>query len=212
MDWISQDVSGEESVIMADFSKDKAMLEEFTTGSRDMHSLVTRMVFPELSHLSTQEIKKNHKEKRDEAKGYEFLWNYLGNWSTIMRNFGLKEERAKELDNRYRSGFPGLIAWQNVQKKLVMERGYIIINPRTGHRAHIYDFENLSHLRDSFDEEFWARYREIPRGQDGKKKPRNAEESLMVNQVKHFAKRKNDSEKQSVNYCKLYAAGNRNIA
>ena len=199
--WISQDVKGEESVLMADASRDEAMISEFLEGSGDMHSLTGRMVFKELEGLSTADIKKYHSDLRDTAKKYEFLWNYLGGWTTLMQNFGLSEERAKELDNRYRSGFKGLIAWQNMRKEEVMRLGYVIINPKTGHRAHIYDFDDLCELKESFTEEFWNKYREIPKDRSGKKSPRDQEERDMVKKVRHYFKRKSEAEKFSVNYC-----------
>lgn len=196
--FISQDYKGQESVLMADMSKDKAMIDEYIHGSGDMHSLVARMVFKELYDKTTEWIKKNAHELRGKAKGYEFLWNYGGDWHTLMSNFGLTEERAKELDRAYRSGFRGLIEWQAAQKRAVMQRGYILINPITGLRANIYDFEELINIRD--DKDLWATYHSIPRNSRGRKEPRDYEEKEALERISHYNKRKADSEKQSINY------------
>lgn len=196
--WISQDYKGQESVLMADISKDKAMLDEYLHGAGDMHSLVTRMVFKEMKDKETAWIKKNAKEKRDEAKGYEFLWNYGGDWHTLKSTKGLPEDRAKELDRAYRLGFKGLIEWQNVQKRLVMNQGYILINPITGLKANIYDFDELLEVKN--DSKLWAVYNAVPRDSKGRKAPRTLEEVGVVSEISHYIERKSASEKQSINY------------
>lgn len=43
--WISADYKGQESVLIANVSNDKAMIAEFLEGSGDMHSLVAKAIF-----------------------------------------------------------------------------------------------------------------------------------------------------------------------
>lgn len=70
--WISVDYCGEESVLMADFSQDTAMMNVFLTGE-DMHSTVAYMLYPDQipRDTSIKDIKKLYKHLRQEAKGPE---------------------------------------------------------------------------------------------------------------------------------------------
>ena len=45
-DWISADYQGQESVIIANISKDEAMIEFFRRGKGDLHSLAAKMAYP----------------------------------------------------------------------------------------------------------------------------------------------------------------------
>lgn len=48
------------------------MIEEFLHGSGDMHSLVAKMIFPELKDVPVKEIKKKYPHLRNAAKPVEF--------------------------------------------------------------------------------------------------------------------------------------------
>lgn len=90
------------------------------------------------------------------------------------------------------SGFKGVKRYQDFCRKDVMERGYILLNPKTGHKAFIYDFAELKALRERFGEPgFWETYRRLKVSDPS---------SALVQDVKHFFKRKSTSEKQSINY------------
>lgn len=197
--WLSADYKGQESFLMASIANDKAMLEELIHGSGDLHSLTAKMVFPEIPRdTALTEIKEKYHELRKKAKGYEFLWNYGGGVSTLERNFGLSHEEAVRLDNAYRSGFKGLAAYQQMRRKEVMKLGYILLSPITGHKAYIYDYEDLKKQMAKQNEPgFWEYYKEMKR---------DAPDCDTVQAVKRLAKRRADSEKQSINY-PIQAAG-----
>lgn len=70
--WISADYSSEESVILANISKDKAMLDIFKNKG-DLHSLVAKMLYPEdLKDISVEEVKAKRPDLRRKAKAPEF--------------------------------------------------------------------------------------------------------------------------------------------
>lgn len=191
--WISIDYSGQESFIMADQANDKAMIHELMEGSKDLHSLTAKMVFPEIPRdFPVERIKKEYHKLRGEAKGYEFAFNYAGNAFTIQRNFGLSEGRANEIYNNYMRGFSGLKRYQDFRKKDWWEKGYINLNPVVGYKAYIYDYEYLKKLKESFSQPgFWDYYKEMKRTNPG---------CDTVRKVTEFFKRKADSDRQSVNY------------
>lgn len=191
--WISADYSGQESYLMASMANDEAMLEELTNGSGDLHSLTAKMVFQQIPRdMPLKDIKKNFKDLRQEAKGYEFCFNYGGQDSTLIRNYGLDAKRAKEIYENYMSGFAGLKRYQDFRRVDVMRKGYILLSPITGHKAYIYDYDELKmQMEKQDDPDFWAYYREM--------KQENPECDT-VQGVRRLARRKAESEKQSINY------------
>ena len=73
-----------------------------------------------------------------------------------------------------------------------MEKGYILMNPVTKHRSHIYDFEWLKNIQDSFKEEgFWQYYNEMKK---------DSPSCDTVKNVKRYFKRKSEIERTSINY------------
>lgn len=197
--WISADYSGQESYLMASMANDEAMLEELTNGSGDLHSLTAKMVFQQIPRdMPLKDIKKNFKDLRQEAKGYEFCFNYGGQDSTLIRNYGLDAKRAKEIYENYMSGFAGLKRYQDFRRVDVMRKGYILLSKITGHKAYIYDYDELKmQMEKQDDPDFWAYYREM--------KQENPECDT-VQGVRRLARRKAESERQSINY-PIQAAG-----
>lgn len=197
--WISADYSGQESYLMASMANDEAMLDELINGSGDLHSLTAKMVFQQIPRdMPLKDIKKNFKDLRQEAKGYEFCFNYGGQDSTLIRNYGLDAKRAKEIYENYMSGFAGLKRYQDFRRVDVMRKGYILLSPITGHKAYIYDYDELKMQMEKRDDpDFWAYYREM--------KQENPECDT-VQGVRRLARRKAESEKQSINY-PIQAAG-----
>ena len=79
-DFIAVDYSAQESIVLANFSKDANLLGFYQKGFEDIHSYVAFLLFPEirrveLDNLTNDElvwIKKNHKHLRNVAKTAEF--------------------------------------------------------------------------------------------------------------------------------------------
>lgn len=190
--WISADYSGEESVILANIAKDKAMIDLFLHGCGDLHSLVAKMVYPdELKDIPVEQVKKLRPDLRKKAKAPEFTFAYGGDANTLIGRDHIPEEEARAIEANYKKGFPGVAAYQSYQRKIVMQLGYINTCPEVGFRAHIYDFEDLDRIQKQFNPEFWAKYRNL--------KATNPSDPL-VEEVRHYFKRKSASERQSINY------------
>lgn len=197
--WISIDYSGQETYLLASIANDKAIIEELTNGSGDIHSLTAYMSYKEIPRdTPIKDIKKLYHNLRQEAKGIEFAINYGGDANTIANNKGIPIEEATKIYNDYMSGFKGIKRYQDFCRKDVMEKGYILLNPLTGHKAYIYDFEELNKVKSKFKEPgFWEYYREMKK---------SAPDCETVQTVKRFFKRKSTSEKQSINY-RIQATG-----
>lgn len=163
--WISVDYCGQESVLMADFSQDKAMMDVFLKGE-DMHSTVAYMIFPNEIPRDTpiKDIKKLYKHLRQEAKGPEFCFAYAGNDSTLVQQYGMPIMTAKNIYDNYMKGFPGIAKFQNIQKKFVVTNGYILISPITGHRAYWWDWKYWKEVQSSYTSKFWDDYKVYHKG------------------------------------------------
>ena len=191
--WISIDYSGQETYLMASIANDQAIIKELTEGSGDIHSLTAYMAYPEIPRdTPIKEIKMKFHNLRQEAKGIEFAINYGGDANTIHQNKGIPIEEAQKVYNNYMSGFYGLKKYQEFRRKDWFDKGYILLNPLTGHKAFIYDYDELlSEKRRMSEDGFWDYYREMKR---------DCPTCDTVQMVKHFFKRKAASEKQSINY------------
>ena len=61
-------------------------------------------------------------------------------------------------------GFKGISAFQNRQKKFVVDNGYILISPVTGHKAFWWDWKWWKKVQASYTPDFWEEYREHHKG------------------------------------------------
>lgn len=117
---------------------------------------------------------------------------YGGDANTIMANYGKSKEEANAIYNSYMNGLIGVQKYQSFCRKDVMEKGYILLSPITGHKAYIYDFEELCKIKEQFKKDgFWDNYRYLKE---------SSPDCEIVQNVKRFFKRKSTSEKQSINY------------
>lgn len=192
--WLSADYQSQESRIIASVSKDEKMIDLFEHGCGDVHSLVAYMSYPNIIPRDTkiEDIKKLYHNWRQKAKSIEFAINYGGDYNTISKNDGIPVEEAKEIYDNFMEGFPGIKRYQDYCRAAVMRDGYILLNPLTGHRAHIYDAEELKETRNKMQEPgFWEYYQNARR--------RNPQDEI-VQEVRHYMQRKAASEKQSINY------------
>jgi len=190
--WISIDYSGQETYLMASIANDKAIIKELTEGSGDIHSLTAYMSYHEIPRdTPIKDIKSKYHNLRQEAKGIEFAINYGGDANTISNNKGIPIEEAQKIYDSYMNGFKGLQAYQKFRRKDWLDKGYILLNPLTGHKAYIYDYEDLMKIKSRFNPEFWDYYREMKT---------ECPTCDTVQQVRYFFKRKSATEKQSINY------------
>ncbi len=184
----------QETYLLASIANDKAVIKELTEGSGDIHSLTAYMSYKEIPRdTPIKDIKKLYHNLRQEAKGIEFAINYGGDANTISQNIGIPIEEAQKIYNAYMDGFQGIKAYQNFRRKDWFNKGYILLNPITGHKAFIYDWEELVITRKAMNKPgYWDEYKT--------KKDMGWFDDPQVKEVRHFFKRKSTSEKQSINY------------
>lgn len=71
---------------------------------------------------------------------------------------------AKSIYDNYMKGFPGIAKFQAKQKKFVVDKGYILISPITGHKAFWWDWEYWKKVQNDYTQEFWEEYRNYHKG------------------------------------------------
>lgn len=173
MKWISCDYSGQESRIIADITNDPAMIDLFNNGCGDVHSLVAKMSFPDIiGDCPIEQIKKKFHGLRNDVKSQvEFPINYGGDWNTIKAHSGKSEQESRRIYDNYMKGFIGIKAYQDKQRKFVMNNGFILLNPLTQHKALIYDYELLINMGKRFTPNFWSEYKPY-KGKENKLLPK----------------------------------------
>jgi len=153
------DYAGQETVIAADLSGDEAMTKSVVDGA-DLHSLLARVLFPELKNLTDDEIKKDHLEKRTAAKAPRFAMSYGGNAYTIHMNEGIPLKRAQEIEDGFKNLHAGLYAWGDRVFNKSIKVGYI--ESVDGWKLKLPFFDEFTALKEKVDaitKEEWTKYK-----------------------------------------------------
>ena len=162
--WVSCDYSAIESRLGADIYNEPAMKEEFLHGSGDIHSLVAKMIFPELKDVPIKDIKKFHKHLRSKAKPVEFSQQFGGSPFAIQNAMGCSLEEAIKYADGYNNGFKGIAEFKKLGERNVKQLGYILLNPITGHKTYWWNWDKWKEEQLSFTDSFWSEYREFHKG------------------------------------------------
>tara|TARA_R110000744_G_scaffold375619_1_gene489210 strand:- start:600 stop:2552 length:1953 start_codon:yes stop_codon:yes gene_type:complete len=128
---VNADYSGQEQIILANKSEDPELQQFYFDGHKDMHSFIASKIYPEIAHLSLDEIKSNHKDKRQIAKAAGFAINYGGTGYTIAKNLGISEAEGDAVYDAYFVAFPNLKKYFDKVQRVSLAQGYILIDPIT---------------------------------------------------------------------------------
>ena len=193
---IVSDYSGQEQIVLANKSLDKDLLEFYAKGFGDMHSFIASKIFPELSDLTLDEIKDNHKGKRQIAKGAGFAINYGGTGMTIAQNLNISMDEGEEVYKAYFKAFPGLANYFKVEKKRAIELGYIQFNNISGRKCFIPFFEEFQKLHKEIyeTEGFWDSYK-LEKSMDS-----TIFKTHFKPKVREYFMKRGDIERMSLNY------------
>lgn len=154
------DYSGQETVIAADLSGDKAMTDSVINNS-DLHCAFARVLFPEIQDLSDDEIKKNHKDKRSASKAPRFAFSYGGNAYTIHQSSGTPYEEAVQIELAFKELHSGLYEWGNRIFDESIKTGYI--KSADGWKLKLPKYEQFSELKkfiEGFERSDWDSYKQ----------------------------------------------------
>lgn len=193
---IVSDYSGQEQIVLANKSLDPDLLYFYSQGLGDMHSFVASKIFPELSSLTLDEIKEQHKDKRQIAKGAGFAINYGGTGMTISQNLSISMEEGEKVYQEYFKAFPGLANYFKQEKQKALSLGYIEFNPISRRKCYIPFWEDYKRLHDDIYNTvgFWDDYKHH--------KNEDSEEfrEIYKPKVREYFMKKGDIERMSLNY------------
>jgi DNA polymerase I-like protein with 3'-5' exonuclease and polymerase domains len=193
---IVSDYSGQEQIVLANKSLDPDLLYFYSQGLGDMHSFVASKIFPELNGLPLDDIKNNHKQKRQIAKGAGFAINYGGTGITIAQNLNVSMDKGEEVYQAYFKAFPGLADYFKDEKQKALKLGYIEFNGVSNRKCFIPYFDDFRRLHgEIYDTNgFWEDYKQ--------EKNRNSEKfrEYYKPKVREYFVKKGDIERMSLNY------------
>lgn len=137
--FVKCDYSGQESVIMADFSQEPKLLKFYQEGEADMHSYVAKMIYPkELKNLTLNEVKQQYPHLRQNAKSAGFAIQYGGNGYTIAENANIPVKEGEAIYEAYMKAFPKLKDYFDKCHKEAMRNGFVLVNKRSKRKRFIY--------------------------------------------------------------------------
>ena len=147
----SCDYSALESRLGADIYNEKHMIEEFTHGSQDIHSLMAATFFDYIipPGTPTKVIKEKYKEWRSKAKSPEFLIQFGGGAKGLSKQLGCSLEEAKSYITKYYNKFKGIADFKAKGAEFVKTHGYVLINKITGHKVYWEDWEKWKKIEDT---------------------------------------------------------------
>lgn len=122
---IVADYTGQETVILADQSLCPTMMASVLQGL-DLHCAFARMVYPELAGLTDDEIKRDHKKKRDSVKAPRFAFSYGAGAKTIQKSTGLSLSFCRDLEKIFKQDLHAeVFKWGDAQLKRALETGFV---------------------------------------------------------------------------------------
>lgn len=196
---IEADFVGQEAVVLANQSLDPNLLEFYDNGMSDMHSFVASKMWPELQGLSVEEIKKNHKDKRQSAKTAGFALSYGGVGATVARNNNMTLEEGEAVYDAYFEAFPGLHEYFENQKKKVLGLGYVQFNDIIKTKSFIEGYDDYLILGQQLNRAFWDRWKEV-KFQWFNKKNFEQEYKDMRQKISAYFKIKGAIERKAINF------------
>jgi len=192
---INADYSGQEQIILANWSLDKDLLDFYRNGETDMHALVCSKIFPELAHTPLKEFKDKYPKQRDIAKTVGFAINYGGDGSTIAKNANISEEEGQRVYDSYFKEFSGINNYFKRVKDNALRYGFIKFNSVTKSKSFITFFEEFQKMENTVHARgFWEIYREE------KAKDSKLYQKELRPLVRHYFKKKGDIERKALNY------------
>jgi len=161
----SCDYSAMEARIGADVYNEHKLLDEFLYGSGDTHAAYAKAVFAkELEGIDTKDIKKKRPDLRSKVKSVEFAVQFGSDGTAVAPQLKISVEEARQLVVNLMNGMTGLKSFKEKWSKFVLDHGYMIIMPQTGHKSYWHDWEHWKEVQTSYTREFWDNYKQHHKG------------------------------------------------
>lgn len=161
----SCDYSAMEARIGADVYNERKLLDEFLYGSGDTHAAYAKTVFSkELEGIETKNVKKERPDLRDKVKPIEFAVQFGSDGTAVASQLKIPVQEARQLVINLLNGMTGLKSFKDKWSKFVLNNGYMVIMPQTGHRGYWHDWKHWKEVQASYTAEFWEEYKQFHKG------------------------------------------------
>lgn len=157
---VVSDYSGQENCTTASITGDYAMIESLQN-NKCLHCAYARVIYPEITDLSDEEITKHHKDKRQNAKAPRFAFAFGGSAYTVSNNLNISFELATSYHEAYKKLHSGIFAWADIKVKEFIRQGFIQ-HPVTNFRLKlpfIDQYNELEKVVKNFSSDDWNLYR-----------------------------------------------------
>jgi len=162
---IDADYCGQETIVLANASKETNLIQFYEKGLEDMHSYVAFLMYKDIRPCALEDItaesleyiKKNHKDKRQIAKAAGFSIAYGGNGSTIAKNCSIPPKDGEFVYNSYFEAFPNMKQYFELGFNRASHFKYVEFNPITKRKYFFNpDTEDYFSLKDIVEDPlFW---------------------------------------------------------
>jgi DNA polymerase I-like protein with 3'-5' exonuclease and polymerase domains len=156
---VGADYSNQEVFMGCDMHQDPVTLLSIKNGVC-LHCAFAKVLYPEIAHLSDDEIKKNHAEKRQAAKAPRFCFQYGGSAFTIHVNEGTPLKRAQEIENGFKELHQGIYNWGYNKLNEAIRKGYV--ESVAGFKLYLPRYSEFLELKaeyKAYTKEFWESYK-----------------------------------------------------
>ena len=123
---VAADFAQVELRVLAALAGAARVVERINRGE-DLHSLVTRLVYPELAHLSDEEM--SGRRERKVTKTISLGKAYAGGMRTLARQTGLPLHQVKIALRKYDRALPEFRRWQRALTDAAQRDGYRVRTP-----------------------------------------------------------------------------------
>lgn len=145
------DYSSQEPRVTADKCLDPSLVEFFTNGDGDMHSLVATKMYTVINGKETIVNKVNeNKHLRQIGKILGLKLDYGGSAWTVKDDLGVSQEEAQKFIDAYFAAFPGKKAYFKSAVDQALRDGYILLNTVTKRRSWCDNFEWIKECRANY--------------------------------------------------------------
>lgn len=181
---IDADYSGQETIVLANASKEENLIAFYNKGLDDMHSYVAFLMYENIRPCTLEEltpdtlkyIKDNHSDKRQIAKAAGFAIAYGGNGSTIAKNCNIPVKDGEFVYDSYFGAFPQMRDYFEYGFQKACYFRYIEFNPITKRKYFFRKDNDFFSLKDDVESPYF--YRENPNAKDILKKYNFAKSSV----------------------------------
>jgi len=195
---IDADYSGQETIVLANHSKEPGLIEFYRRGFTDMHSYIAFLMYKNIRPCALEDISKetlkyienNYPDKRQIAKKAGFAIAYGGNGSTIARNCNIPKKDGEFVYNSYFESFPVMKKYFDMVFNRASHFGYIEFNKVTK-RKYFFDVDKNDYF--TLKDEVNDRYFRVSHPNPGEA-------------MKRFNSAKSDIQRIAQNYPKMYGA------